>query len=361
MSHPNVHREGNIDASSIIRGSPPRSTARTSGNVLSFQCTGTAACNNVGSGNGQWEICLACEGRDNCVCSMDQQTNSCLSQQSQSWTSRHGSCTSNLYNDKCGCRSNKVSGIEPHSSGECKSASAKEESGSVVGMLVDFRNRSNTKLGSPPLCRDTVRSLGTSGITDPKNNSSISDTCGDCSLSSEQGGTKGQHSCMPAVPDEEQDILSTIAECVRKPKIYSYPKWAKFCHETGYAVIPLTHTSHPVRCSPKWATILAMRGLLDYSDALDWEAEVPHTIYVDDDIPDPRVRCSGPVAFVGGEDPDRGFVWVMEEVKKGDVAATGRLVTVDEIGTANLLLGDAEEAAANICSHVAEPLTRLSV
>ena len=192
------------------------------------------------------------------------------------------------------------------------------------------------------------------GVDNPTNNGpalhiDLHSHCGNDCLPYESADIKTPNPGFPDLPDEGAGSVSSlgsddIQNQTPQPEICSYPKWESFCKATEYPVVPLIGT-HPVTSSPIWAAILHDRGLINFAESLAWEGELPATL-VPDTTP---LRCNGPVAFVGGKDPDLGFVWVMEEVGAG---GRGRLVTVDEIGTEELLGEDIGEAAKRVGWHL---------
>lgn len=120
---------------------------------------------------------------------------------------------------------------------------------------------------------------------------------------------------MQQVPVENTDVLFTSSSRDSKQPISSYRSWNSFIRETRYHCIPLRAASHPFLTSELWARTLKLRGLIEFADAIEYFfKKIPTTLMVDDPTiqsPDDVVQVVGPVALIGGQDPDNGWVLSM--------------------------------------------------
>ena len=262
----------------------------------------------------------------------------------QSRASSDGVDTDNVRNgDNCSW-SDSISGT--YGIGESRSKRATSKSSEMGGGVVEFCDTKCSECGGTCLRGGFVRGVDNPTNHGPALHIALHSHCGNDCLPFQSTDIKTPNPGLHDLPEEGAGSVSSLGsdDVPNQPEICRYPKWESFCKDTGYSVVPLIGT-HPVTSSPIWAAILHHRGLINFGESLAWEVELPTTL-----VPDTTaIRCNGPVAFVGSKDPDLGFVWVMEEVGAG---GRGRLVTVDEIGTEELLGEDIGEAAKRVGWHL---------
>ncbi|RPB18641.1 hypothetical protein L211DRAFT_871678 [Terfezia boudieri ATCC MYA-4762] len=348
MSSSPFHRTGSTQPTTPTGNSSP--TAPWSGNVLCDKCSSTFTPHHVGDRDCQSEISIStgCSRGSSGFSSMDYEAGTFVSPSGQSTTSSNGVVTGNVRNDDSRSGPHRLS--RSHGSGASYSEGPTSKSGEVGGVMVEFCDTIRSELGGSGLRGGIVRGMDSPTTRGLLLHVALHDHCGNHSLPYQSANIKTSNPSLSNMSNKGAEPVPAVGSDnaqnrTMQPSLHSYPKWESFCGDTGYSVVPLTGM-HPVTSSPTWAAILHSRGLINFRASLSWESELPTTLILDTT----PIRCNGPVAFVGKEDPDLGFVWVMEEV--GDTGVAGKLVAVDELGTEEVLGQDAEEAARRVGWHL---------